>query len=353
MVIHTSALDARSRGWVIGAVAATLVGTGVAVMVAMSGNKPEKAEKPDKSVAATVAAKPGSGTGSARDAGPVTGSAEPPTPGSDAGVVESGASPQSLAAAYHDAIGRGDGLGPLLEPDVFVVGVAANEAGDGRDAARAILAADIGATGQVDVEPLHQTIAHEGTVAWIAEELSVTPPSGGARHFTTSMIARETNGKWTIAALTWAVAVPNDIAFKLARDNQLPVPAAVADRASGAPELAAAARAAFVSRDGFVAARSKRADAFNYGSAPGERMIGGESIRRVFARMTVDMGLHDGLAVGLLGDRAGWSECNIDFTAPDKDGAQVTQTFRVMSAWLREDGGWHIVLSQFSNAKPR
>ena len=35
------------------------------------------------------------------------------------------------------------------------------------------------------------------------------------------------------------------------------------------------------------------------------------------------------------------------------DGAAVTQTFRVLATWLREDGTWHIVHSQFSNAKPK
>ena len=42
---------------------------------------------------------------------------------------------------------------------------------------------------------------------------------------------------------------------------------------------------------------------------------------------------------------------NVEFTSADSDGTDVTQTFRVLAAWLKEDTGWRIVQTQWSNAK--
>jgi len=62
--------------------------------------------------------------------------------------------------------------------------------------------------------------------------------------------------------------------------------------------------------------------------------------------------LHDAVKVGALGDRGGWGAANVDFTDADpSDGTQVTQTFRVLAAWLKEPDGWRIVQTRWSNPK--
>ena len=352
LVLHTSALDRRSRPWVIFLVAATLVGTGAAVMFAGGGSAARRSPGTGKRIGAGPSTADGGPKPDARigmDAGGASPGLDAPSP---APVADS---PENLVLALHDAISRGDAtaLSGVLALDVYAIGADADELADGRDGALAVLARDVGAVGPVGVEATHTTIAHDGKLAWIGEELALTPAAGAARHYVTTVIATQAGGKWVVAALTWAVAVPDKTAFHLARLAQLPLPAPVADRTMGATELAEAARAAFGSRDGFAAARSKRADGFNYGSAPGERMVGGDGIRRAFARMPAQLALHDGVSAGLLGDRGGWSETNVDFTAPDRDGTAVTQTFRVMAAWLHEPDGWRIVHTQFSNARPR
>src|SRR6185369_5184049 len=115
--------------------------------------------------------------------------------------------------------------------------------------------------------------------------------------------------------------------------------------------LATAMRTAFASRSSFVEARSSRPDAFNFGSASGERMKGGEAIQKVFGRIKATIRLHDAVKVGALGERGGWGVANVDFTDADKDGTEVTQTFRVLAAWVKEDAGWRIVKTQWSNAR--
>ena len=49
--------------------------------------------------------------------------------------------------------------------------------------------------------------------------------------------------------------------------------------------------------------------------------------------------------------RGGWGAANVDFTDADSDGTEVTQTFRVLAAWVKEDAGWRIVQTQWSNAR--
>src|SRR5439155_9432375 len=113
------------------------------------------------------------------------------------------------------------------------------------------------------------------------------------------------------------------------------------DRYDESP-LAAATRTAFASKPSFVDARSTRADAFNFGSAPGERIAGGEAIKKTFARLRATIRLHDAVAAGAVGERAGWGAANVEFTDADRDGTPVTQTFRVLAIWVKEDGGWRI-----------
>ena len=110
-------------------------------------------------------------------------------------------------------------------------------------------------------------------------------------------------------------------------------------------------RTAFASKPSFVDARSTRAEAFNFGSAPGERLKGGDAIRKIFGRISATIHLHDAVKVGPIGDHGGWGVANVDFTDADKDGTQVSQTFRVLAAWVKEDAGWRIVLTQWSNAR--
>ena len=47
----------------------------------------------------------------------------------------------------------------------------------------------------------------------------------------------------------------------------------------------------------------------------------------------------------------GWGIANVDFTDADKDGTEVTQTFRVLAVWVKEDAGWRIVQTQWSNPR--
>jgi ketosteroid isomerase-like protein len=155
---------------------------------------------------------------------------------------------------------------------------------------------------------------------------------------------------WTIAALHWAEAMPNATAYKLAREGELATPDAIPNTNDTSP-LAAAMRTAFASKPSFVDARSTRADAFNFGSAPGERLKGGDAIRKIFGRISATIHLHDAVKVGLIGDAGGWGIANVDFTDAGKDGTEVTQTFRVLAAWIKEDAAWRIVLTQWSNPR--
>ena len=116
--------------------------------------------------------------------------------------------------------------------------------------------------------------------------------------------------------------------------------------------LALAMRTAFASKPSFVDARSTRADAFNFGSAPGEHISRAATrSARCSAASSATMHLHDAVKVGAVGARGGWGAANVDFTDADSDGTDVTQTFRVLAAWVQEDAGWRIVQTQWSNAR--
>ena len=78
---------------------------------------------------------------------------------------------------------------------------------------------------------------------------------------------------------------------------------------------------------------------------------GGETIKRIFGRLKATLHLRDAVKVGMVGERGGWGVANVEFTDADKDSTEITQTFRVLAAWVKEDAGWRIVQTQWSNAR--
>ena len=71
----------------------------------------------------------------------------------------------------------------------------------------------------------------------------------------------------------------------------------------------------------------------------------------LFGRINAVIRLHDAVKVGVLGANGGWGIANVDFTDADRDGTEVTQTFRVLAVWVKEGAGWRMVQTQFSNPK--
>ncbi len=327
----------RSKPTIIIGVAVTLIAIGIIVITATLGGSSE-----DTAVA--TAAKGSSVT--SVDEEPAT---APPAPaGSAAPVAIDAAAPpppfEDFVARFHDALGTPDALGALLDPAAFAFGADSHDLAEGRDAVVAQLREDIGDGRKATVK--FSQLGQDGEVGWLAEELKV-----GGTTFVVTAVAGLRDNAWTIAALHWAVAMPNATAYRLARDGELAVPDAIPD-AHDESELAAAMRAAFASKPSFVEARSARAEAFNFGSAPGERLKGGEAIRKIFGRIAATIHLHDAVTVGMVGARGGWGAANVDFTDQDKiDGTEITQTFRVLVVWVKEDAAWRIVLSHFSNAR--
>jgi len=264
----------------------------------------------------------------------------------DAGAAVAAIPPvDDFVTRFHAALGKASApeLALLFDANAFAFGVEANDLAEGRDAVVAQLKADLGTPGAVSVRFEHS--GQEGDSAWIAEELRV----GGKTIVLTGALALR-EGAWVLAALHWAEAMPNATAYKLAREGNLST-GDVIPNTNDASELAKAMQTAFASKPSFVEARSGRPDAFNFGSASGERLKGGESIKKIFSRINAVIRLHDAVKVGMLGAKGGWGVANVDFTDADRDGTEVTQTFRVLAVWVKEDAGWRIVQTQFSNAR--
>jgi len=333
-VLRAADAPARSKPAVIFAVAIPLIAVGIAVISASTGG---------------ASAKDDVTFGSAGSAPPKAAPVSPPVAPSvvvDAAAIDAAAAVEppleDFITLFHGALGAGD-TGSLLDPKVFGFGIEAHEVAEGRADVAAMLAHDVGGKAEISAK-LHQ-VGRDGDIAWVAEELHA-----GGKSFVVSYVAGLSNGAWMIAAIHFAVAMPNDIAYKLARDGDLAVPDAIPGQHDESA-LALAMKTAFASKSSFVDARSTRADAFNFGSAPGEHILGGDAIRKVFGRIRATVHLHDAVRVGAVGAHGGWGAANVDFTDADRDGTDVTQTFRVLAAWVQEDAGWRIVQTQWSNAR--
>jgi len=333
-IIRAADAPPRSKPAVILAVAIPLIAIGIAVISATTGKK--AAARDDLGFGS------GAGSGSAVAKVVIDAPIASDAPAIDAPPIEPPL--EGFLDSFHQALGGGDAaaLAALLDDKAFAFGPEAHDVAEGRDAVAKLAIAAIG-KGAVATK-FHQ-VGRDGDLAWVAEELRA-----GAKTFVTTYVVGLGAGGWSIAALQLALAMPNDEAYRLARDGDLAVPDAIPDLHDESA-LAVAMRTAFASKTSFVDARSTRADAFNFGSAPSERLSGGDQIRKVFGRIRATVRLHDAVRVGMVGTLGGWGAANVDFTDADKDGTDVTQTFRVLAAWVNEPAGWRIVQTQWSNPR--
>ena len=323
----------RGKPFVIVGVAVALIAIGIVVISAASGSSTKETDgivmHPAKPIDAAV-----------------TVLVAPPP---DAPAAPTDPPVEEVVARLHLALehAKPDELALLFDAKAFAFGIESHEVVEGRDAVVAMLRHDLGdvpAKG-FEVSSRFAQNGHEGDTGWVAEELKV-----GSKTFVATAVVGLRDGAWSIAALHWAVAMSNEQAYKTARDGTLATPDAIPDAHDDSP-LAKAMRTAFASKPSFVAARSTRADAVNFGSAPGERVLGGDNIKKIFSKIKATITVHDAVKVGLAGSHGGWGAANVDFTDADKDGTQVTQTFRVLVAWVEEPDGWRIVQSQWSNPR--
>jgi len=327
----------RGKRMVIIGVAVTLTVIGVVVITAVSTSS---TPSPVTTGSAIVLVGSGGSSGSAAAAEVVVDAA--PAPPQDPPVEE-------ILARLHLALvnAKPDELALLLDEHVFAFGIESHEVAEGKTAVIALLQHDLGAppAGGFEISPRFTQSGHEADTGWIAEEIKIS----GKTYVTTAVVdLRE--GAWSIAALQFAVTMTNAEAYKAARDGGLGVPDAIPDSHDASP-LAQAMRTGFASKPSFVAARSTRSDALNFGSAPGERVLGGDNIKKIFSKIKATIRLHDAVKVGPAGTHGGWGSANVDFSDAGRDGTQVTQTFRVLVAWVEEAGGWRMVQSQWSNAR--
>lgn len=305
------------------------------------------------------------GDGTQSSGRPARGSAEPSGSGS-AGSATTEPPPveqvpvEQLLSAQQEMLENGDleGIAAMLAPGAIGFGAESDEFGEGRDALKAHLARDLGelVTGAtVSVKSSH--VGQDGPHAWIAQELELSAAGKATKKLAVTQLASVVDKKWVVAAWHWAVLVPDAIAEEKKILDTLPPPRPVPNQTTGQDELGVAARAAFASRAAFADARSERPDGFNFGSGPGERSIGGRGIKRVFTKLRAQIRVHDGVRAvsGEVWNAAptiGFAALNVDFTMKSRALTDLTQTFRVLAVFVKEDAGWKIVSTQWSHGGP-
>lgn len=331
-IIH---LRRRSKSAIIIVVAATVVAIGLVVTALVPGSsKSEVIKMATSESGPTEAGHPAIGGPSLAAPRPAPIPTVPPL--------------DDLVAKFHAAIANPESgeLAPLLDANVFGFGVQAQDVAQGREPVTAILRKIVGteSPAPIDVSASAPQIGQDGQIGWFGEELRV-----GETTFVVTVAAGLRQNAWSIFALHWALAMPNDTAYRLAYSRKLEIPGSIPNGVYDTP-LAKAMTAAFSSRPAFVAARSNRPDALNFGSAPGELSLG-ENTKRIFARLRARIQLHDAVNVGKIGEHGGWGAANVNYTDVDKRGRKVTQMFRVLAVWVMENDQWRIVQTHWSNGR--
>ena len=359
MIIRPPAEDARSRRRIYIALGGFAIGLGAGIGVLVSSG----AKKPANTALGTSGGS-GSSTGSGSAApgpdvviragsGSAGGSGAPPAVTTPAPTVPI----REVVTAQREAIAKGDAkaYALTLSPTAFAFGIDGEDVVEGRVAIEEMLVKHIGDAppGGFTVESKFLAVGGEQDHAWTAEDLELTGGGIGTRRITITQLAKFADGKWLVQAVHWGRPVADSTAVRMAILGTLPRAAAVPNRHDGSPDLDKAVRAAFASRGAFADARSEREDGFNFGSGPGERIVGGAAIKRLFGRLRAELKLDGGAArVAESSKTVGWAAVNVVYTQKSQAATDVSQTFRVLAVLVREGDTWKIVQTHFSNAGP-
>lgn len=259
-------------------------------------------------------------------------------------------------AAQHAAVSAGklDALAETFWPKAVGFGTDADGIAEGRDALIAKLGPELAEGGRVYTRSL--SVGTEGNHAWIAEELEV-----GSKRYAVTQLAAFIGGKWQTIALHWAIQIPDSKAERMEILHTLRKPKPITNIIDGPKDLEPQIRTAFASRAGNNEARSTRATGFNFGSAPGERVVGGMRIKSAFGKLRSEIALHDGIraVAASAWDPAqkdaptiAFAALNADFLTKSKAATDLTHTFRVLVVLVKEGADWKIVSSQWSHGGP-
>jgi hypothetical protein len=354
--------ETRSRRRLYFALAGFAIGFGAGIGVLVSS-----AAKKQPKHADVVVVTPDAKVVEAPVDGPVfvTSSDGPLGEGGVAENIQPAPSVQTLVQTQRVAIANGDpkALVATLSNAAVGFGIDADEIAEGRDAIAAQVERDLGelpANG-FTVESKFSAVGEELNHAWIAMELEVSAPGQSTRRIAITELAVAIDGKWSVVAWHWSIPVADAQAEKQAILGTLPAPKPVPNLATAPKEIESAVRAAFASRSAFAAARSERPDGFNFGSAPGERIVGGSAIKKLFGRIKAEIRVHDGMRI-VSGDAwdpmqktapyIAYVAANVDFTTKTRAATDLTQTFRVLAVVLKEGSEWKIVQTQWSHGGP-
>ncbi len=265
-------------------------------------------------------------------------------------------SPTELLDAVHEAARHGDAamLEALVIPNAFGFGVKATSISRTGKEVAAAFAADLGAPpgdGFV-ITPSGTEIGEEGNHAWIAEELEVGA-GPEVRRFAITLLATRPREVWRVVAWHWAVRLPDETIDALVEAGDLPIPEGFDDRLEAPPDAVEVFRAAFYSTESYALAVSPRITSFNFGSAPGERLKGGDTIRRVFRKLRADIRLSEGVMVSAAGSwdpaaaaapTVAWAAANVEFST-----RKSRRILRVLAVMVKESDEWRIVQTQWSD----
>ena len=304
------------------------------------------------------AASGGGGAEASRDA---SGSGGP-----EPAVARQPATPvEALIQAQLGAIAKGDlaALTGMLAPGAFAFGVDADEVAEGKAAVGEQLRKDIGelVQGGASADLRFSAVGEAHGHTWIALDLDIVPAGQPPRRFAITELAAWVGGAWTVVAWHWAIPVLDKAAERVAALGTKPSPKPIASALTGPGDLEAAVREAFGSRRAFAAARSEHEHAFNFGSGPSERVLGGEAVKRVFGHLKAEIRLHDGVRVVAAGawdpaqkdaPAVAFAAANVDFKTRTRAATELTHTFRVLAIFVREGRAWKIVQTQWSHGGP-
>ena len=243
----------------------------------------------------------------------------------------------AVPAAEHTALRTHQWDRSWFTDDVFGIGRDATEVGSGAETVLGFITKDFASTTSDGMVRSFRGV--RGHVMWDAE-LEITKEQGFAQ-FTQLVV--EDHGVYKVRAWSASSVVQDAEAKAAAKGKLLPMPAPIAD-VHGDAELDAAARAAFRSRAGYIAALSEQEDAFTFGNYLDDEWPG--PVVKAAVKRLPPFRLHDGVHVEKVSDEVGFAAANLELDEA------TPRVYRVLAVFAKTAGAWKIVQAHWSFGMP-
>jgi hypothetical protein len=207
----------------------------------------------------------------------------------------------------------------------------------------------------VEIDKLLTGSSKDNSVIWFGADVKGVPQQGDCAPgpcppnkepplHTTGLLERD-GKEWRWVA--WHIAKPVSSKDQQAIDKQGTLPEALPKAVTGADDVVKVFEGSLADGKSLAATVSTRKEVVLYGSAKGERVVGGSKVKATLAKWNLKLTVRDGIQAGVTTNKqVAYLAANVDAVSAKKPGDKASP-YRILAVYEKQ-GTWKLVQLHFS-----